>query len=57
MGLLFVDLITAGMEEGAALRLHLLESAPHMRMVLMGAILLLALRFAPRGLIPERTRY
>ncbi len=57
VGLILMDLITSGMTEGAALRVHLLESAPHMRMVLMGVILLSALRFAPRGLIPERTRY
>ena len=56
MGLFLVDVVTSGMDDGNALRLHLLESAPHMRMVLMGAILLAALRFAPRGLIPERTR-
>jgi len=56
VGLLLMDLLTSGMAEGAALRVHLLESAPHMRMVLMGVILLSALRFAPRGLIPERTR-
>ena len=57
VGLLLMDLLTSGMAEGAALRVHLLESAPHMRMVLMGVILLSALRFAPRGLIPERTWY
>ena len=56
VGLFLVDVVTSGMDDGNALRLHLLESAPHMRMVLMGAILLAALRFAPRGLIPERTR-
>ena len=27
--------------------------APHLRLLLMGLILLLVLRFAPRGLIPE----
>ena len=28
---------------------HLLAAAPHLRLLLMGLILLLALRFAPRG--------
>lgn len=32
---------------------HLLAAAPHLRPFFMGVILLLALRFAPRGLIPE----
>ncbi|GMG83700.1 branched-chain amino acid ABC transporter permease [Paralimibaculum aggregatum] len=48
--------ITAGLGEEHWLRLHLIAGAPHMRMVLMGAILILALRFSPKGLIPERPR-
>ena len=35
------------------LRNHLLSSAPHMRFIAMGLVLLLVLRFAPRGLLPE----
>ncbi|MEL6792622.1 MAG: branched-chain amino acid ABC transporter permease, partial [Pseudomonadota bacterium] len=56
VGLWLMDVITSGLEEGSALRAHLLESAAHMRMVTMGAILLLALRFSPRGLLPEKVR-
>ena len=37
-----------------ALRLHLIESAAHMRLLTMGVILLVVLRFSPRGLIPEK---
>lgn len=33
---------------------HLLDSAPHMRFIVMGLVLLLVLRFAPRGLVPEK---
>ena len=47
-------LVTAGMPEGSGLREQLLESAAHMRLLTMGLVLLLVLRFAPRGLIPER---
>ncbi|RJE85265.1 branched-chain amino acid ABC transporter permease [Paracoccus onubensis] len=32
----------------------LLEGAAHMRFIAMGLVLLLVLRFAPRGLVPER---
>ena len=56
VGVWLMDVITSGLAEDSALRLHLLESAAHMRMVMMGAILLLALRFSPRGLLPERVR-
>ena len=41
---------------GSALGGHLLDAAPHLRLFLMGLILLIVLRFSPRGLIPERTR-
>jgi branched-chain amino acid transport system permease protein len=33
---------------------HLLGSVQHMRLLTMGVILLLVLRFSPRGLLPER---
>ena len=46
--------LTAGMADGNAFKAHLLESVAHMRLLMMGVILLLVLRFSPRGLIPER---
>jgi branched-chain amino acid transport system permease protein len=49
-----MDTLTSGLAEDSALRDHLLKSAAHMRLMTMGAILLLVLRFAPKGLIPER---
>ena len=54
IGLWLMELITSGMAEDSALRLHLLKSAAHMRLMTMGLVLLLVLRFTPRGLIPER---
>ena len=54
MGLALMNLITAGMSDGYWLKDHLLESAAHMRLLTMGLVLLLVLRFSPRGLIPER---
>lgn len=45
--------ITSGMAEGW-LKAHLINSAAHMRLLTMGVILLLVLRFAPKGLLPER---
>lgn len=53
-GLWAMDVITAGLGETSPLRLHLLDAAPHLRLFLMGVILLVVLRFSPRGLIPER---
>ena len=54
MGQALIGGITAGMADGYWLKDHLLESAAHMRLLTMGIILLLVLRFSPRGLIPER---
>ncbi len=51
-----MDVITSGMAEDNGLRLHLIESAAYMRMILMGALLLVALRFSPKGLLPEKVR-
>jgi branched-chain amino acid transport system permease protein len=44
---------TASMADGP-IKSHLVESAPHLRLLSVGVILLLVLRFNPRGLIPEK---
>jgi branched-chain amino acid transport system permease protein len=49
-----VTFLTAGMAEGNAVRLHMMESVAYMRFLTMGLVLLLVLRFSPRGLIPEK---
>jgi len=54
MGLFFIQVITAGLAEGSALKAHLIESAAHMRLLTMGVVMLLVLRFWPKGLIPEK---
>jgi branched-chain amino acid transport system permease protein len=56
IGLWLMDVITSGLPSTHWLRLHLLESAAHTRLMTMGIILLLVLRFSPRGLIPETRR-
>ncbi|SDG26877.1 branched-chain amino acid ABC transporter permease [Alloyangia pacifica] len=54
MGQFVMNLITSGMAEGSAIKAHLQDSVQHMRLLTMGVILLLVLRFAPRGLLPEK---
>ncbi len=56
IGLWLITLLTSGMEPSHWLRLHLIENAAHTRLITMGLVLLLTLRFAPRGLIPEVKR-
>ncbi|SFP28194.1 branched-chain amino acid ABC transporter permease [Tranquillimonas alkanivorans] len=54
VGRWLMDTVTAGLADGSALKAHLVGSAAHMRLLTMGLILLIVLRFSPRGLIPER---
>ena len=46
--------VTVPLGDDSWLRQHLVNGAAYTRYVLMGAILLVVMRFAPRGLIPER---
>ena len=55
-GLWMMDQVTSGLAEGSPLRVHLIGAAPYMRLIIMGIILLVVMRFAPRGLIPEIMR-
>jgi len=50
----FMETVTLPLDEGNWLKEHLINGAAYTRFLLMGAILLLVMRFAPRGLIPER---
>jgi len=56
IGLWFINAVTAGMDPMSPIKAHLLEGAAHMRLLTVGLILLIALRYAPEGLIPERKR-
>ena len=56
IGLWLMDALTAGLDADSPLRVHLLESAAHTRLMTMGMIMLLVLRFSPKGLIPEAKR-
>ena len=48
--------LTAAMAPDDPLRAHLIDGAAHVRPILMGLILLLVMRFSPRGVIPETVR-
>ncbi|WP_206169610.1 branched-chain amino acid ABC transporter permease [Tropicibacter alexandrii] len=54
MGQALMNVITMGLPEGSGLKAHLLDSVQHMRLLTMGVVLLLVLRFSPKGLLPER---
>jgi branched-chain amino acid transport system permease protein len=52
-GPLVAQALTASMTDGP-LKTHLIDVAPQMRLLTLGVALLLVLRFAPRGLLPEK---
>jgi len=56
LGLWFISQITAHISDTNIIKSHLLENAAHIRLMFMGMILLITLRFAPKGLIPEVKR-
>jgi branched-chain amino acid transport system permease protein len=48
-----MEILTAGLPAGD-LKDHLQDTAAHMRLLTLGVVLLVVMRFAPRGLIPEK---
>ena len=56
LGLWFISQTTAHISDTNIIKSHLLENAAHIRLMFMGMILLITLRFAPKGLIPEVKR-
>jgi branched-chain amino acid transport system permease protein len=56
LGYALLSFLTSGLAEDSELRSHLLDSAAHMRLITMGLILLVTIRFRPRGLLPEQSQ-
>jgi len=54
IGHLIIDILTSGFSEDNPFRIHMLNSAAYMRYLTLGLILVLVLRFNPKGLIPEK---
>ena len=54
IGLFLMDFLTSGFSDDNAFRNHMLGSAAYMRYLTLGLILVLVLRFNPKGLIPEK---
>lgn len=54
MGQWLAQASTAGLDPNNWFAVRMTDAAPHMRLFTMGLILLLVLRFNPRGLVPEK---
>ena len=54
MALFMINMFTAGMPDTHALKIHLIESVPYFRYLMMGLGLLLIMRYRPKGILPEK---
>ena len=54
IALFLINLFTAGMSDTHALKVHLIESVPYFRYLMMGLGLLLIMRYRPKGILPEK---
>ena len=54
IGLYLVNLTTAGLDDTHFLKVHLIESVPYFRFLMMGIGLLLIMRYRPKGILPEK---
>ena len=54
IGLYLVNLTTAGLDDSHFLKVHLIESVPYFRFLMMGLGLLLIMRYRPKGILPEK---
>lgn len=54
MGVWLTEVTTSGLDPQNWFRLKMEDSVAHMRLFTMGIVLLLVLRFSPRGLMPEK---
>jgi branched-chain amino acid transport system permease protein len=54
IALFLINLFTIGLPETNALKVHLIESVPYFRYLMMGMGLLLIMRYRPKGILPEK---
>ena len=54
IGLYLVNLTTAGLDDTHFLKVHLIESVPYFRFLMMGVGLLIIMRYRPKGILPEK---
>ena len=54
IALFFINLFTSHLPETSAIKIHLVNSAPYFRFLLVGIGLLIIMRYRPQGILPER---
>jgi branched-chain amino acid transport system permease protein len=54
IALFLINLFTAHLADTHSLKIHLIESVPYFRYLMMGMGLLLIMRYRPKGILPEK---
>jgi branched-chain amino acid transport system permease protein len=54
IALFLINFFTVGMSDANALKIHLIQSVPYFRYLMMGLGLLLIMRYRPKGILPEK---
>jgi len=54
ISLFLINLFTLGLPDTHELKIHLIESVPYFRYLMMGMGLLLIMRYRPKGILPEK---
>jgi branched-chain amino acid transport system permease protein len=54
ISLFLINLLTVGLPEAHELKVHLVDSVPYFRYLMMGMGLLLIMRYRPKGILPEK---
>ena len=54
IALFLINLFTSHLPDTNAIKLHLIDSVPYFRFLMMGIGLLLIMRYRPKGIIPEK---
>jgi len=54
IALFFINLFTAHLPETNEIKIHLINSAPYFRFLMVGIGLLIIMRYRPRGILPEK---
>ncbi len=55
IGTWLMDILTGGFDPASEFRKHMMDSAQYMRLMVMGGVLLIVMRFTPGGILPEKT--
>jgi len=55
--LYIINIFTSGLEDTNVIKLHLINSIPYFRLLVMGIALLLVMRYRPKGILPEKIKH